>query len=84
MHFPSKTPGPSPFRDAPFKVGMTDGSAVEAPARPLFSFDLIGSSGPARKISGSGRVYGRSSIRWPSFRQSSNLHLVNGTAFWGI
>ena len=79
MHFPSKTLGPSPLRDAPFKVGMTDGSAVEAPTRPLFSFDLIGSSGPARKISGSGSMYGRSLMRWPSFRQSSNLYRVNSS-----
>lgn len=54
-------------------VGNVAGSGVEAPMISRFSADRIGASGAERRISGSGSVYGRSSIRRPSFKQSSNL-----------
>lgn len=75
--FPSKTlrsPGLSGELDG---VGSLAGSAVDAPTKSLFSCHRIGVSGPTRKISGSGSVYGRSSIRRPSLRQSSNLFSVS-------
>lgn len=57
--------------------GSLDGSVVDAPTKSLFSCHRIGVSGPTRKISGSGSVYGRSSILRPSLRQSSNLFSVS-------
>lgn len=54
-------------------VGKVEGAGVDAPMMSLFSDERIGALGAARRISGSGRVYGRSSIRLPSFKQSSNL-----------
>lgn len=57
-------------------VGKAVGSGVEAPAMSLFSDTGTGVLGPERKISGSGSVYGPSSIRLPSFRQSSNLDAI--------
>lgn len=54
-------------------VGKVDGAGVDAPMISLFSDERIGALGAARRISGSGRVYGRSSMRLPSFKQSSNL-----------
>lgn len=59
-------------------AGKEDGSGVDAPTISLLSSDRMGAFGAARRISGSGRVYGRSSILLPSFRQSSNLaHAVS-------
>lgn len=46
-----------------YGVGIADGSGVDAPAKPLFSFERMGVLRSGRKISGSGSVYGRSSMR---------------------
>ena len=77
MDFPSKTlrwPDLCAELDG---VGNLAGYVVDAPTKSLFSCHRIGVSGPTRKISGSGSVYGRSSIRLPSLRQSSNLFSVS-------
>jgi hypothetical protein len=56
----AKTVEWSPVLDG---VGIAVGSGVDAPAKPLFSFERMGVSRSGRKISGSGSVYGRSSMR---------------------
>jgi hypothetical protein len=53
--------------------GMASGRAVDAPRTPSACGISTASSGFFRKISGSGSRYGFSSIRFPSFKQSSNL-----------
>lgn len=63
MALPAKTLDWSPVREILGGVGSMEGSGVDAPARPLFSFDRMGVSRPGRRISGSGSVYGRSSMR---------------------
>lgn len=54
-------------------VGKRLGLAEEAPSISFLAASGMRSSCFLERISGSGRQYGASSIRFPSFKQSSNL-----------